>query len=334
MLSPGISVVAHRHPAWTRAPSAFHARWVPLFLFAVWGCAPAPQSASPEPSPTPSTPPTVGLLIMAHGGNEAWNHSVEAAVAEAARRMPTALAFGMADPHTLRAGVESLEAQGVERAVVVRLFLSGASFREQTEWLLGMSEVRPRHLMIMRHDPPAGDASHAPAEVEPIEHSLELVTHDHGLLDTRLAARIMTERATDLSRARAGESVLLLAHGMGDDAENAAVLANLERIAEAIRAAGFARVRAATLREDWPGKREAAQAEVRAFVDREAAASRTVLVLPARLSGFGPYAEVLEGLEYTPGDGLLPHPALADWIVRTGTRVACESGWLSSEACG
>jgi len=127
--------------------------------------------------------------------------------------------------------------------------------------------------------------------------------------------------------------VLLIAHGMGDDDKNSAVEANLERIADSMTERGFARVEGTTLREDWPEKRRLAEAEIREFVDREAGAGRRVIVLPARLSGFGPYAQVLDGLEYVAGEGILPHPALSDWILSTGTELGCSRGWIAAEAC-
>jgi hypothetical protein len=38
-------------------------------------------------------------------------------------------------------------------------------------------------------------------------------------------------------------------------------------------------------------------------------------VVPFRLFGFGPYATVLEGLEYVSDQqALLPHPIITDWI--------------------
>ncbi|GEM_PF-2874250 len=40
-----------------------------------------------------------------------------------------------------------------------------------------------------------------------------------------------------------------------------------------------------------------------------------MLVIPFRLHGFGPYAEVLEGLDYrSDGMGFLPDSRITDWI--------------------
>ena len=40
-----------------------------------------------------------------------------------------------------------------------------------------------------------------------------------------------------------------------------------------------------------------------------------MIVLPFRVQGFGPYAKVLEGLEYvSDGQGLIPHAEVGKWI--------------------
>jgi hypothetical protein len=57
------------------------------------------------------------------------------------------------------------------------------------------------------------------------------------------------------------------------------------------------------------------------------AAGETVLVIPFRLSGFGPYAKVLEGWDYRAGEALLPHPAVSDWALEKAGGIACAEGW-------
>ncbi len=287
------------------------------------GEAAAPASVVAVPAPSGE----VGFLVMAHGGDEAWNASVEAEVAEVRGVLPVELAFGMANPGTLRAALNELDGQGVERVAVVRMFLSGSSFREQTDWFLGMSDVAPERFVLM------GPAAEDPQARLQVEHDLEVATHDHGLLDSDVARDILRERAASLSERPAEESVLLIAHGMGDEAENQAVLDDLERIASTIRLDGYARVRSETLREDWPEERAVAEERIRSFVEAEVGAGRRVLVVPARLSGFGPYADVLQGLPYAHSEGFLPHPSLSDWILRTGAELACTRGWVDAEDC-
>ena len=51
-----------------------------------------------------------------------------------------------------------------------------------------------------------------------------------------------------------------------------------------------------------------------------------VIVVPFRLFGFGGYAEVLDGLTYTPADGLLPHVLISDWIEESAAGLFCGEG--------
>lgn len=260
----------------------------------------------------------VGVLVMAHGGTEAWNRTVEAAVAPLADELPAVVAFGMADPATLEAGLDSLSSLGVDRAAVVRMFVSGESFFEQTEYFLGMRDERPANLVLMGRDP---------SGARPVRHGLELATHRDGLMASTQARRILVDRALDASVDRGRESVLLIAHGMGDDARNQRVLDAMEPVVDDLLATGFAAARAETLREDWREKREAAEARIREFVADEVEAGRRVVVVPMRLSGFGPYARVLEELDYTPVPGLLPHPEVTSWLRARASAVLCAQGW-------
>lgn len=281
----------------------------------------APEGPVDSPAAT-GDPASVGVLIMAHGGSDEWNDSVHEAVLSLNRDMPTALAFGMADPMTLAAAVDSLEAQGVSRVALVRLFMSGDSFLPETLYLLGLSDQVPHAI----HSGHGGDAE-APAG--PIRHTLELKTHDDGLIDSPEAAEILAERARDASVDPRTESVILVAHGRGEEEANRQLLEALEGIAGNLRQGGFRAARAAALREDWEGKRVTAEAAIREFVEDRSEAGDRVIVVPARLSGFGPYAEVLEGLEYVPTEGLLPHPMISEWLRRQAFRISCDAGWAN-----
>jgi hypothetical protein len=84
-----------------------------------------------------------GVLIMAHGGTEAWNGAVLDAVRPLELEYPVEVAFGMADAESLQKAASKLEAQGVERIGVVRLFVSGESWLERTRQILGLSPGVP-----------------------------------------------------------------------------------------------------------------------------------------------------------------------------------------------
>lgn len=139
-----------------------------------------------------------------------------------------------------------------------------------------------------------------------------------GLADAEEMGKVLADRATSLAKAPAQQDVLILAHGPGDDAENTRWLAKLDARASAVRtSAPFRRVQVETLREDWPDKRAAAEQRIREFVQRASADGGQAIVVPFRVQGFGPYANVLKGLEYvSDGKGLIPHAEVTAWIAR------------------
>ena len=84
-----------------------------------------------------------GVLVMAHGGTEEWDQAVLDAVEPLRDKYPVEVAFGMADASTIDESVKKLEASNVSRIGVVRLFISGESWYERTEQILGLIEGAP-----------------------------------------------------------------------------------------------------------------------------------------------------------------------------------------------
>ena len=268
------------------------------------GCAMSGSTAQQKPA-------DFGVLVMAHGGSKDWNRAVRAAVTPLESRYPIDLAFGMADPKSLQESVQRLEKQGAHRIAVVRLFVSGESFKDRTEQILGIAPgapPKPSHEQHAGHD----------MSLWRISTQSAFAMSDDGLLDSPEMGVVLAERAGALSHNPATEDVLILAHGPGEDDENARWLAKLNARAEAVRRSKpFRRVSVETLREDWPDKRVAAEQRIRSFVERAKTEQGTAIVLPFRVQGFGPYAEVLASLDYvSDGVGLLPDPKVTDWIER------------------
>lgn len=245
-----------------------------------------------------------GLLVMAHGGDEDWNQAVRDAVAPLEDSLPTAVAFGMANPHTLQEAVDALEAEGVTRIEVVRLFISGDSFLPETEYAFGI-----------RTEKPAGHFMHEP---HPLRLSVPVQLSSRGLMDVARLGGILADRVRPLSLVPSSESVLIIGHGPGSDEENERWIANMNAMADSVRTqAPFSAVKVITLREDWTGKRAMAEAEIQAFMQEQDMAGKRVLVLPFRLRGFGPYAEVLDGFDYAADhNGFLPDARITEWILQ------------------
>jgi len=257
-----------------------------------------------------------GVLVMAHGGSEEWNNSVTEAVNSLEVDIPVEIAFGMSDPRTLQTAVANLESKGVREVIVVRLFVSKDSFLDRTKQILGISPGAPEapshdHVSEQSSDM---SSSHRNMEFWRISTNSRFWLSDSGLLDdTEIVGTILKERVLDLSRDPGNESVLILAHGPGDDTENELWLERMNSQADEIRkVAPFRIVRVMTLREDWPEVREASEASIKRFI---AETEGAVIVVPYRVYGFGPYADVLDGLDYMADKmGFLPHPGIGEWL--------------------
>lgn len=264
-------------------------------------------------SVTPASRDDLGVLVMAHGGSKQWNQDVLAAIEPLKGEHNIEVAFGMADAASLQQGVERLEARGARRIGVVRLFISGESFLERTEQILGLAPGAPQR-DAAKADHAGHDSGHR-MEFWRIDSQSSFAVSKQGLVEASEMASVLVDRARTLSRDPQHEDVLILAHGPGDDAENERWLAHIEARAEAVRRAlPFRTVRVETLREDWPEKRKNAEQRIRSYVEHASRSGR-VLVIPFRVQGFGPYAEVLRGLDYaSDGRGLVPDAGVTQWI--------------------
>lgn len=274
-----------------------------------------------------------GVLVMAHGGGATWNGEVERALAPLREEFPLEIAFGMADAASLQAASDRLRAQGVTRIGVVRLFVSGDSWYERTRHILGLAPGAPVRPKEEPHAAHGGHGGHSMAFWR-LEGDATFALGREGLLDAPEMGDVLAVRARALSTDPAREDVLILAHGPEDDAENARWLAQIDARAEAVRRAlPFRRVQVETLREDWPEKRVAAEARIRAFVQRAQADGGRALVIPFRVQGFGPYRQVLDGLDYAAdGQGLVPDPRVAAWVRRQATALRAQLGTQAGTA--
>jgi len=243
-----------------------------------------------------------GLLVMAHGGEPEWNQAVNDAVLALADKYPVSVAFGMADPVTLQAAIVDLERLGATSIGVVRMFISGRSFLHETQYAFGL-----------RSDAPTGNMMNEP---KLLDLEVPVMLSEQGLMDVTSLGGILADRAMSLSNRPERETALIIGHGPGSDIENEEWLRRMDLMADSVRSvAPFRSVQVRTLREDWTGKREVVEVELRQLVSEESDAGNTVLIIPFRLFGFGPYADVFEGLEYrADSTGFLPDQRITDWI--------------------
>ncbi len=292
-------------------------------------------------------PQDVGVLVMAHGGDPEWNRAVTEAVEPTGQLCPVEIAFGMAQRRSLESAVNRLERKGVKRIAVVRFFVSPESFLHQTQYLLRLRPDPPP--FFLHHDPQtdhsggphsghhASNPSDAGASIwvgsrgdapPPIEMKAQVVLNWEGLYDSSLIGEVLEERIRALSQRPEEESILILAHGEGDDERNQRWISKLQDLAGGVPGLDrYQAVRVETLREDWEDKRALAEARIRSFVENQGRLGR-VLVVPFRVFGFGPYSAVLEGLDHVATrQGLLPHPNVSEWIKGQASDCFSRAGW-------
>jgi len=268
-----------------------------------------------------------GVLLLAHGGSEAWDANVNAIAKEVDRTIPTETALGMATRANIQSAVDRLQARGVTSIVAVPLFVSShSSVITATEYLLGLRREMPEALKAfakMSHGAPGTDhAGHGmPAEDGTLPVRLRVPIRMSSALDAHpLVASIVTSRATEISVAAGNEALVLVAHGPNADDVNERWLVNLRQVASAVRAnVPFASIDALTVRDDAPAPvRDAATRELRALVEKRRAEGRRVLIVPVLLSYGGIEAGIrtrLDGLDYTLATrALAPDPRLVEWV--------------------
>ncbi len=267
-----------------------------------------------------------GLLVMAHGGTESWDAAVLDSVDALREQFPVEVAFGMADAGSLEESVRNLEQQGVDHVGVVRLFISGESWLERTQQILGMQEGAPSKAEW------EANAANRPRMRMPmgfwqIETELNFHLSNEGLADADEMDGVLLSRLTNLSRDPAKEVALVLAHGPADDDEDERWISKIsERTILAKQRLGLQDIKVFTLREDWAPKREEAERLIRAYVEKAQADGFNALVVPYRVQGFGPYAEVLAGLDYQADQmGLLPHDNVDMWIHNQALQLKAEA---------
>jgi len=256
-----------------------------------------------------------GVLLMAHGGSSEWNEAVTSVASEIDGLMPIEIAFGMADAGSIERAARRLEDRGVTHAGVVRLFVSGASWLERTQMILGLKEGAPS-----KEEWDAEEARRTkmsmPMGFWNIESPIRFSISKEGLANSKEMDIVIRDRIASLSQAPHKETVMVIAHGTGDDEENSEWIRLIsERTKLAKAELGMDQIRVFSLREDWMGKRAKSELEIRNFIQEAQESDHEVIVIPFRVQGFGPYQKVLADLTYNSnGLGLLPHPAVGDWI--------------------
>src|SRR5690606_4299149 len=221
-----------------------------------------------------------GVVIHAHGSDFHWNETMRKAAADLEDDYLVEYAFSMGDPPTLERALRRLEERGARAAVIVRIFGLERSFRDGIDRFIGsdFENCAPANASAHHH---GHGASVTPARL-PV--SMPVVSVG-GIEDHPYFAAALLDRARKLSEDAARETVILVAHGVGDEKGNQYWIELLESLrAQMLEAGGddFRAIHVATWREDWPDKREAAVAHIRELIENANADGGRALVVPAR----------------------------------------------------
>ena len=291
-----------------------------------------------------ATPEKIGVLILAHGGSSTWNQQVEEAVKPIREKYPVEIAFGMALPRTIQEGIDKLEAKGVNKIVVVPLFISSHSFIiRQTEYLLRKRDMLADPAIIMDHSSGGGHESHGQQQTNNHDAHSQRGSHTDGdksslqpltfkseimltqaLDDHPIVADILFSRINELSANAGNETVIIVGHGPNPEEDNKKWVAAMESLADQVRerqkkdGASSRTVFCVTVRDDADKEiYEQAKEYLRGLV-RQADKQGDVIVVPLLLSKGGVEQGIvkrLEGLNYKwSGKTLLPDPRIAQFI--------------------
>jgi sirohydrochlorin ferrochelatase len=278
----------------------------------------APPAVAQQEEPLDAT---VGVLILAHGADAAWNAPVESLAVHVKRagavRGPVGVAFLMgqgAPTHRFQDQVAALRKQGAQRVVLVPLLVSSYSGHfDQLRYLAGTLDTLGAEMAHHLHMGGLERVTTTPMIVAP------------GLDDSPELARILAERARDLAPVdREHRALFLMGHGPNDAEQYAKWMKNLRVVADSVRAAtGFASVAVELVRDDAPaGVRAEAVHRSREIISLQHAATKHDVVVVPILVSAGDISRRklpadLAGLPIVySGAPLLPSDQLVQWVER------------------
>lgn len=139
-------------------------------------------------------------------------------------RCPTEVAFGMADPQSIHAAVQRLEARGAQDIAVVPLFVSSHSpIIGNSRYILRL-QAELSKTSRLRHLGRVSSTAHF---------------HFASAMDGHmLISEILLERGRALAQVPAQATVVLIAHGPNDEEENRPWLKDMETHARFLRQRG------------------------------------------------------------------------------------------------
>lgn len=266
---------------------------------------------------TATSAQTVGTLVVAHGGDSAWNAAVVSQARDVHTGGPVRVAFLTgpdAPAHRFQSVVDTLSRAGATTIVVVPLLVSSyGGHYEQVRYLVGKTDT-----LI-----PSMREHLAMAGIERPQSRVPLLL-TRSMDDAPELEQVLADRAVALTTTPREQALLLIGHGPNSAEEEAAWMANLRPIAERLRVrTGYRAVHVGLMRDDAPAAvRTEAVLKIRDIITLEAQRTgRPVVVVPLLIArGVVSETKVPQDLDGLPvlygGTALTPHPQLARWVER------------------
>ena len=251
----------------------------------------------------PIGPTKIGLLVLAHGVNGPGDQLLYESMKPLAQEFSVSIAFGMSMMTSghISCALQEIQQNGVERIYVIPLSESPYNTLVR-QW---------RYAFDLEESFSYADVSQIKSDktqfLEPI--------NDH-----RLAREIIYDFAMQISTNPAEETVVLVAHGPIDPADNSKQLRLMRNILEHVQQKGnFYDVIPLSLQDDaLPDVRAANVKRLRETIEVNTANNRRVLIITNLMSSDVIQARVerdLKGLSYTFNtNGIIEHPYFVDWI--------------------
>jgi sirohydrochlorin ferrochelatase len=203
----------------------------------------------------------VGVVFLSHGSDFNWNESMREAVQPLMKDYKIEFVFSMADQPTIERAIRKLEQRGAKAAIILRVFALEQSFRSAIERMVGLDiertaaaveaggSYRHGHRQVHGHGHGSflarlfGGYGHfhghghghggAAASAPPSRIRTTLPIQTVGGIDSSpLFAEALLNRARALSKNPGRDTVILVAHGSGDDHLNEQWQTTLEAVAE------------------------------------------------------------------------------------------------------
>lgn len=246
----------------------------------------------------------IGIVFMNHGSTYYYNEKVRQVAQPLGEKYKLEYAMSMGDPFLIQEAVTRLEARGATHIILLRVFSLARSFKEKTEYILGLNDALAENNSMGR----LPDRVRSGAQFYTVG----------GVEDDPLFAEVLLERARSISQKPEKETVILIAHGLGDDQGDEHwrdVLRSLASQMQDMAKHKFDKIKVATWREDWSDKRKKAVEEIKMMIEQAHEDGGRALVVAARLEGNDPGEELLRGMDFAyNGDGFSGHPNFTKWI--------------------